>query len=309
MTGLLNKAQIMKIQLVTFLVGLFCINTYAQPLPKTNIMLFDFKQKSDSVYTFKNPQFLTGFNKEGYNNQPYFISDDELYITVQLSKDTSQTDIYSLDIKKNKITQVTATVESEYSPTFIPPIGVSKNFEFSCVRVEEDGSQRIWRFPLDRSSEGSPVFENIKNIGYHFWIDYRDLVLFAVGTPHKMLVGDSRDESSRFVTSNIGRCFQELPDGSVAFVEKVAEDSWLLKKMDSRTYRTSLITATFPGSEDFAVLRDGTIIMANNNRLYKFNQRKDTNWQEIANLSFYGMNNVTRIAVNTAEDKIVVVID
>ncbi len=299
----------MKIQLSILLSLFICCNIQAQQLPKTNVMLFDFKQQNDTVYTLKNPKFLTAFNKNGYNNQPYFLSDRMLYLTVQMSKDTTQTDIYALNLKTKKISQVTRTVESEYSPTFIPPRGTNTDFEFSCVRVETDGSQVLWRYPLNRSHKGKTIFENLKNIGYHFWIDYRDLVLFYVGPPHKMMVVDSRDESARYVTSNIGRCFQELPDGNVAFIEKMDDETWLLKKMDSRTYRTSLITATLPGSEDFVVLKDGTIIMANANKLYKFNQRKDTTWLEIANLSYYGMNNITRLAVNNKEDRIAVVID
>lgn len=299
----------MRFQFFTILFLCFCWQVNAQQLPTTNIMLFDFNQKNDSTFSFKNPIFLTDFNKNGYNNQPYFISNDELYLTVQLSDDTTQTDIYSLNLKSKKMLQVTATIESEYSPTFIPTRSPSDEYQFSCVRVEEDGSQRLWRFPLKRNSKGSPVFKNIKNIGYHFWVDYRDLVLFSVGTPHKMLVADSRDESARFVTSNIGRCFQELPDGKIAYVEKVAEDTWLLKKVDPRSYNTSLITATFVGSEDFVTLRDGTIIVASGNKLYKFNQRIDTTWMEIADLNYYGMNNITRIAVNSAQNRIAMVID
>ncbi|MFT5168885.1 MAG: hypothetical protein ACI8P3_004130 [Saprospiraceae bacterium] len=299
----------MKLNLFLLLGFLYCFTAKAQQLPNSNIMLFELNQKNDSTFLFNNPQYLTNFNKDGYNNQPYFITDNELYITVQLSTDTCQTDIYSLNLANKEITQVTATIESEYSPTFIPPTGSEKNYEFSSVRSDKAGNQNLWRFPINRSSKGSPVLNTIKNIGYHYWIDYRDIVLFVVDKPHKMLVADTRDESARFVTANIGRCFQELPDGSVAFVEKMSDDSWLLKKMDARTYRTSLITATLAKSEDFTILRDGTIIMAFGAKLYKFNQRIDTTWKEIANLSFYGMDNISRIAVNGAENKIAIVVE
>lgn len=296
-----------------YILFFFCFFSFgflnAQPLPKSNILLFEMNQVNDSIFRFKNPQHLTGFNKNGYNNQPYFISNNELYITVQLASDTTQTDIYALNLNNKELTQITATVESEYSPTFIPPTAGEKNFEFSCVRQDRDGNQNLWRFPLNRSNYGEPIFSTIKNIGYHFWISYRDLVLFIVGEPHKMLVADTRDESTRFVTSNIGRCFQEMPDGSIAYVEKVSQDTWLLKKMDARTFNTSLITGTLSKSEDFAVLGDGTIIMAFGSKLYKFNQRIDTSWKEIANLSFYGMNTISRIAINKAENKIAVVVE
>lgn len=287
----------------------FSVNLFGQALPKTNIMLFDFDQKSDTVFEMSNPQFLTDFNKDGYNNQPYFMSDDELYITAQMPDDTTQTDIYELNLKTKALTRVTATLESEYSPTFVPPLGRSQSYEFSVIRVEEDGSQILWKYPLNRKGEGKAILPSVKGVGYHFWADYRDLALFVVGEPNKMLLADSRNETSQYVTSNIGRCFKDLPDGSIAFVEKMSEETWLLKKLNTRTLRTSLITATLSKSEDFVTLRDGTIIMANGTGLYKFNQRKDTSWQKIADLSYYGMRTITRLAINSSETKFAIVIN
>ncbi len=292
--------------LLALLIGTFA---FGQPLPNTNIMLFDFNQLNDTVIELSNPKFITDFNKDGYNNQPYFMADNELYITAQMPDDSTQTDIYALDLETKSITRVTATVESEYSPTFVPPLGRAQSYEFSVVRVEEDGSQVLWKYPMNRKNEGKKVLENINNIGYHYWADYRDLAAFIVGEPHKMLLIDSRNQTSQYVTSNIGRCFQDLPDGSIAFVEKMAGDIWLLKKLNTRTLRTSLITATLSQSEDFVTLRDGTIIMSNGTALYKFNQRKDTTWRKIADLSYYGMKGITRMAINGAQNKLAIVIN
>lgn len=301
----------MKRQLTTLIaLVLFGATSFAQKLPATNILHFDFKQVNDSLYEFNNPKFLSGFNKTGYNNQPYFMTDDELYLTVQLARDTTQTDIYALDLKKRSLTQVTATVESEYSPTFIPPKGnQSSGYEFSCVRVEVDGNQRLWRFPISRSNNGEAALRTVTEIGYHYWIDSRDLVLFIVGNPHKMVVADARDESTRFIASDIGRCFRELPNGDIAFVQKVEEGNWLLKKLMIRNYRTELITATLSNSEDFTILRDGTIVMAQGTKLFKFNQAIDTSWIEIADFGYYGMKGISRLTVNGAENRIVMVVE
>ncbi len=294
------------------LVGL-CSQLSAQRLPTTNILAFDLKPIGDSIYQFKNPKFLTGFNKQGYNNQPYFMSDDELYITVQRSLDTTQTDIFALNLRSNALTQVTATVESEYSPTFVPPAGGSDNqqYKFSCVRVEADGqnSQRLWTFPISRANNGEAAIRTIRNVGYHYWIDYRDVLLFLVDNPHKMVIADTRDESTRFITSNVGRCFQELPNGDIAFLHKMSEDTWLLKQLNTKNYTTKLITAALPGSEDFCILGDGTIIMAQGTKLFKFNKGIDTNWLEIGDFSYYGMSNISRLAVNGAENRLVMVIE
>lgn len=284
----------------------------AQELPNTNILLFDLNQKTDSVFQFSNPKFLTGFNENGYNNQPAFISDYELYLTAQFPEDTSQTDIYALDIKKNLLTRVTATVESEYSPTLVPGRGEQDGQAFfSCVRVEvdEDGSQRLWKFPLDRSNNGQVVFNSISNIGYHFWLNYREVLLFIVGNPHHLVLANTRDQSQKNVISRIGRCLQEMPNGDIAFVHKVTENTWLLKRMHARTLSEELITAALPDSEDFAVLGDGTIIMASGTKLFKFNRALDISWLEIADLGYYGVKKISRIAVNRLQDRIAIVVE
>ncbi len=286
--------------------------SFAQQLPNTNLLLFDLNQKTDSIFQFSNPKFITGFNPNGYNNQPFFMSDNEIYLTVQFPEDTTQTDIYALDIKKNVLTQVTATVESEYSATLVPDIGeANKKAFFSCVRVEvdEDNSQRLWKFPIDRSNNGLPVFTSIFDVGYHFWLNYREVMLFIVNNPHYMIVANTRDQSKRNIMSNIGRCFQQMPNGDIAFVHKVNNNTWLIKRMHARTYNNQLITATLPDSEDFAVLGDGTIIMASGTKVFKFNKALDTSWLEIADFSYYGMKNISRIAINKLQDKIVLVVE
>ncbi len=287
-------------------------NSFAQQLPNTNILLFDLNQKTDSVFQFSNPKFITGFNPKGYNNQPYFMSDYEIYLTTQFPEDTTQTDIYALDIKANSLTQITATVESEYSPTLVPNRGEeNKQSYFSCVRVEadEEGSQRLWKFPLDRSNNGQPVFTSIFDIGYHFWLNYREVMLFIVGNPHYLVVANIRDQSKRNVISHIGRCFQEMPNGDVAFVHKIDNSTWLIKRMHSLTYTTQLVTAALPNSEDFAVLGDGTIVMASGAKVFKFNKALDTTWLEIADLSYYGVKQISRIAINKLQNKIALVVE
>ena len=121
----------------------------AQQLPVTHLYLFDFNQKSDSLFECTNPKYLTDFNRFGYNNQPFFVGNDVLFLTCQFPMDTTQTDIYALNLgtKKQK-SQITVTPESEYSPTIIPKGNAGGSLEFSAIRVEMDGTQRLWRFLL-----------------------------------------------------------------------------------------------------------------------------------------------------------------
>lgn len=274
----------------------------AQVLPPSNMYLFEFNEISDSVTLFNKPSYLTAFNPQGYNNQPYFINKDEVYFTVQFSDDTTQTDIFGINLATETLTQITATIESEYSPQPIPMAVDNANNSnflkmFSCLRVERDGiSQRIWEFPLNRSNNGQPSLDDIDNVGYYQWIAQNALAIFQIGAPHNLAVVNKISSRKRNITANIGRCFQPMPKGNMAFVHKLG-NSWLIKELDPRTNKTTLLTATLPGSEDFAALPDGTLFMGNGSKLFRFNKNRDSGWKEIADLSYYGINNISRLAV------------
>lgn len=282
------------------------VQLFAQALPVTQVFCFNMEQLTDSLFEFSNPLYLTDFNQGGYNNQPCWINENELFLTVQFASDTSQTDIYSLNIEDRALTRVTATPDSEYSP-LVMPVGFSMNKEnsrqFSVVRVENDGksTQRLWQFPIDRSNNGKPVFQNVTEIGYHQWINRQKVALFIVGengAPHNLSIANPATEFANSITNNIGRCMQLLPTGDLAYVTKLDDQSWLLKRLNTTTYRSELITATLPQCEDFCILKDGTILMGKGSKLYKFNRAYDVSWLEIADFAYYGIRNISRLAVS-----------
>jgi len=268
--------------------------TIQAQMPITNIYSFDISYSEDGVMQFKQPQFLTGFNQDGYNNQPHFINDDELYISVDFPNDTFPTDIFSLNLKTEQLTQVTRTVEAEYSPTRTP-----SRYNFSVVRVEADkATQRLWSLPLDRLDNGEPVFPDIKNVGYHYWLDKDRVAMFIVGEeeqPHFMIVANQREQTYQKVMDNIGRCFQQLPDGNVAIIHKMP-DQWFIEKMDRTTYERQPIVQTLADSEDFIILNNGSFLMANGTKLFQYNPEIDEFWKEVGDFKFYGFSKITRIA-------------
>ena len=158
-----------------FLVAICCLatTTFAQKPPQTNVYVFDLEQVTDNEWQFKNPRYLTYFNKNGYNNQPKFFDNDKLYLTVQFPYE-DQPELYLLNLKDNTKIRVTDTREGEYSPTLTP----NKNY-FSAVRVEADANktQRLWEFPVSRRDNGKPVFKYITGIGYHHWLNNSEVAL------------------------------------------------------------------------------------------------------------------------------------
>jgi len=284
---------------LVFLLGCasFCHVSAQDP---TNVYSFNIK-KIGAQIEITRPSFLNDFNKDGYNNQPFFKNEKTIFVTAQ-TKGSNQTDIYLLDLYNRTKAQVTQTPESEYSPQLRPG-----TVAFNCVRVESDGkTQRLWQFPTNQSNQGKPLFPEVKNVGYYHWLDSDQVALFLVGEPHSLAIGDTRDNSINNITSNIGRGLASTPDGDLLFIQKLSESSWYIKKLNLNTGKSSIITETLDGAEDF-VLLDDTILMAQGAKLYTYPLTGGTAWSEVTDMSNIGLQKITRLAYNGS--RVLVVVD
>ena len=260
--------------------------------PPTNIYLFNYRQVHDSLYKFSRPKFLTKFNLGGYNNQPAFFNDHIIYLTSTPTREGNP-DILKLNLAERTVSKVTATPDGEYSATNIFDSG-----NFSVIKTEPNDVQRLWKMPIDRSSKGKALLPERTNIGYHLWLDENKVALFVVGDPHYLAVADIRDNSSIKLTSHIGRCFQKLPNGNLAYVYKATDTTWYLQELNSSNYKTKIISKTLAGVEDFVILRDGTFLMGSGSTLFKLHPAIDSNWLPIIDLENYGIKNISRMAIN-----------
>lgn len=278
-----------------------CIS--AQELPSCNLYLFETSLR-DSQLTLSNPQFLSSFNKKGYNNQPSFVNNNELLIASAAPNDR-QTDIFLLDLAAKTRMRMTRTAESEFSPKATPD-----NLYFSVVRVEADAArtQRLWQYPLDRKDMGMAAMKYLRGVGYYQWLDRYKVALFniASGDLNYLSISDTRDGSTQNLSPSIGRCFQTSPNGRLVYVHKISEGNWVIKALDKNTLDVQEITKTVSGVEDFVIMKDGAILMGKGSRLYRFHPLKSQNWQEVAELKRIGINNITRMAVS-GDGKLVVV--
>jgi len=261
----------------------------------SNIYLFDLNHPADSVFDFRNPRFLTSFNTRGYNNHPWFFEEDVLYISSQRPGE-QQPEIYRLNVRDSTVARVTSTAEGEYSPMRMPDY-----YNFSAVRMEFVGRDtliRLWQFPMDRITNGRPIFKYMNNIGYYCWVNSQQVACFLIGDMPKLVIGDVRTDQFTEIDRNVGRCIRQLPSGNLMYVQKTSFGVWQLVEYNPYNQQKNIITNTLPEVEDFGVLSDGTILMGSGSKLYKFNPRRDTEWREIADFRFYNIDNITRIAVS-----------
>src|SRR5438270_3159311 len=239
----------------------------------------------------------------GYNNQPSFLPDGRgiLYTSIR----AKQADIYRYDLRSGATSQVTKTPESEYSPTLMPD---GKNV--SVVRVEADGTQRLWKFSLN-GGQPSLILEHIKPVGYHLWIDDHTLALFilgAKGKPNTLQIVDVPTERAEVVAENPGRILRRIPhQNKFSFVHKISDREWTIKEFDLRTRTSASLTATLPGVEDYAWLPSGRLLMAKDSKLFSLVPLRGKNWEEIEDFSKAGLKGITRIAVSPKGDRMAIV--
>ena len=239
-------------------------------------------------------------NSVGYNNQPAFLPDGSeiLYTSIR----DKQADIYRYNIRSGSATQITNTPESEFSPTLMP----GGKF-ISVVRVEADGTQRLWKFPL---AGGTPslILEKIQPVGYHLWIDDHTLALFILGKPNTLRIVDVNTGRADVVAENPGRILRRIPNqNKFSFVHKISDKEWIIKAFDLRMRTSASLITTLPGVEDYAWMPSGLLLMAKDSKLFAVIPLQGKDWTELADFNSAGLKSITRITVNPKGNKIAIV--
>lgn len=233
-------------------------------------------------------------NNPGYDNQPSFLPDGS-GLLFSSNRDGKQTDIYRYDFATRALTQLTRTPDSEYSPIVTPD-----RKTFSVIRQETDGTQRLWRFDLDGSNPRM-VFENVKQIGYHAWIDDTHLALFVLGgsgQPNTLQLADAATGKTEVVDKEIGRSLQIRPrTGTLTYVSKPQGAHWVIKDLDPKTRAIITVTDTVDEnrSEDFTWHQARPwLLMASGMKLFGWNA--EGGWREVGDFTGTGIGRITRLA-------------
>jgi len=273
------------IRILLFLIfNCFAFQAIAQ-LPITEVFLLKLKD-NDRI---EKVALLSGFNPNQYNNQPFFISDNEVLLTCALEK--NNTDIVKLNLQANTWKRMTATAESEYSPK------LNGEANFTVVRVEKDGkTQTLWEYPLSLNYEGDQLLKNTGQVGYYKALPNFKMALFVIENTMNLYVSNMRNDTKSLVEKNIGRCFQLSKKGELLFVSKLPDtEKGTIKSYNTVNKSIKNIAPTMLGAEDFCLFGSNeSIIMAKGNKLYKYDQQ-DSTWILWKDLSSYGLENITRI--------------
>ncbi|WP_231961669.1 DUF6265 family protein [Urechidicola croceus] len=273
----------------------FCTVLFNHAQSDIDVYLFDLEISNDE---YKLSNIVNVSNNEGYDNQPSFIDNNTI---VYAGTRNNQTDIVKYSIDTSKKTWINTTEGSEYSPLKIP----NEN-AVSSIRLEENGDQKLYSYNLETGE--SEILVDKLIIGYHTWfipnilissvLDYGNLSLFVTNV---------NEQQNHKIESHIGRSLHKIPNSEeISFISKM-NDLWEIRSFNVSTSKVKFIVPTLENIEDMCWTPDGTILMAQNNILYKFNPKKDNKWIEIASLKEFGIVNITRLAVNNDGSKLALV--
>lgn len=234
-------------------------------------------------------------NPNAYDNQPYFGNDPLVLFS---SARNNQTDIRAFSLNEKDTTWLTSTPGSEFSPQPVPG-----EKAFSCVRLDPDGTQLLYRYSMD----GMPsVLIPDMAVGYYAWLSKKKIACFVVGEKSSLVVTNLKNHSHKTLTTSIGRSLQKIPGTNLlSYVSKQNED-WEIRSVNPRTGESAFIVFTLPGVEDMCWTPDGQILMGTGNELYRFDPKKDPAWMHIKTFDQSG---ISRLTVSPDGEKLAVVFD
>ncbi len=268
------------------------VHAQAAPPPATDIYLAPMRLTPTAPAM--GPARVASENPKGYDNQPYFGSDGRSLLFTS-NRDGKQTDIYFIELQTRQIRQFTRTPESEYSPTvMLDDAGVS------TIRVEADGTQRVWQFAGDGAAP-TLVLRDVKPAGYHAWVDAGRLAVYVLGTAATLQIADTKTGAARVVASDIGRAVLRRPalagraGATISFVQHEG-DAWTVKEWLPATGEILPIVTALPGSadRDAAWAPDGTLFMTKGGEVHWWRPGHE-GWTLLADA---GIGALSRLAVS-----------
>ena len=193
-------------------------------------------------------------NNPGYDNQPSFYNDNLVLFS---STRNGQTDIASYARNRKEKSWITDTPGgSEYSPLKVP----GKKL-VSAIRLDEDGLQRLYAYPLEEGKgKVKELLADLK-VGYHVWFN-ADIIVCTVLTENRMdlVVANLKKNTHYTVYKNVGRSLHKIPNSQlVSFISR-DEKGLYIRSLDPISGNSEVITELPEGVQDYCWLLNGTLV-------------------------------------------------
>lgn len=278
---------------------LFCLTGAAFPAAADpDIFLFDY----DAA---RSPDALSGgvnvTNRPGYDNQPFFTPDSETFVYSR--GDGEQTDIWEYEIATGAHTRITATPESEYSPTPSP--------DNQTLSVVFERNSSIWH--LDRDTPDAPAWSlepaGIQEpVGYFARNHATGDILFWSRYGYNIALTHADEPVYHFVTGHAVPATPHLIPGAnqFSFVHRQTNEEVWIKAFDPETRSVRPLTPIVGSNANYAWAPDRSILQIEGAILHRWRDGGE-GWEEISDLSDHGLASAYRIAVSPDGNRVAIV--
>ena len=257
----------------------------------SDILIADLSSDSEGIPVIGALTNLT--QRPDYDNQPYFTPDASGIWYTANDPQNGQSDIWRYDFATESVTRITQSApESEYSATALPD-----GSGISVIRVEADSMQRLWRFDLD-GSNASLILPEIAPVGYHKWINESTVVMFVLGSPATLQVGDLETGQAHILTEDVGRSIHNIPGtGDISYVQRHEDGSATIMRLPGRGGPPERISEAVSGGDFHAWTPDHFLLMADGPLIFARRDEPEAIWKQIADFSDLHLN-LSRLAVS-----------
>lgn len=261
----------------------------------TEIYLFDL-QKKGTEWKVLNGKNIS--NNKGYDSQPSFYDNNILLFS---SNKNGQTDIAKYNIKTGKKTFISnTTYGSEYSPERIP-----NSNAISAVRLDKTGLQRFYKYNF-KNGNSKELIKNLK-VAYPRWHNKDTLVAVSIiNDTLELFIHNFKINKSVSYAKKVGRSVHKIPNTNMmSFISK-ENKNWEVKSINLITKEIKTLIE-IGQKEDICWLPNGTLLLAKNNAILKFDPKTDKKWKTFHTFTDKNINNISRIMVNKNSTKLVLV--
>lgn len=275
-----------------FLLLLFviCLNlsVYSQ---QTNpeIFLFSIEKNADK-FTFTGGKNIT--NNAGYDNQPSFSIDNRsiLFTSNRNGKDTN---IYEYFLADGKTEQLTASEDNEYT---------AKDFDGKTINfIREGKTQEMTIYKFDRQTkQESPALKIKEPIAYYAFNSKGDALVWVRYAFFIHWV-NSEKNINRFVTDYAQPSTPQLIPNSdnFSFIKRLPNDELWIYEFNPTNQAVRPIVQPKDSKITYCWLPDGSLLTGSGTKLFKFDEKKDKRWVEIADLASFGIKDIGRVAISS----------
>lgn len=263
----------------------------------SEVFVFEVKN-SEGKIELSNPLNIS--NSPGYDNQPSFGPGDKSILFTSI-RDGNSPDIYEYFFTTKLTKQITTSSDSEYTPRAMGDETIT------FVREGKGQEMSVWSYGRSTNSE-APALTNKEPVAYYdwnsngaalVWIRYASMAHFV--NPSKSI--------NLFVSDHVLPSTPHNIPGTLkfSFVHRQGNDEIWIKEFDPETRAVRSIVQTKDAKLDYCWMPDGSLVMGSGTKLYRFVEKVEMDWILLADLSEFGLKEITRLDASKDGKKLAVV--